>query len=55
MTPFINLYFDEHYHAYNVQEYTTYIFKNAKELLDIHACVMMKKEKQVLIATKYTL
>ena len=55
MQRLISTYFDEHYFAYNVEEYETYTLKNAKELPSIHPCVIIKREKELLVASKYIL
>ena len=55
MQPFGSIYFDEHVYAYCVQQYTTFILKSVNELPEIHPCIMMTKNENVFIASKYTL
>ena len=55
MQPYISLYFDEHFYAYKVQEYGLCKLKNAKELPEIHPCVMVKIKNELFVASKYKL
>ena len=56
MQPYISLYFDEHFYAYKVQEYSKICnLINAKELREIHPCIMVNIKNELFVASKYKL
>lgn len=47
--------FDDHYFAYNVKDTNLRILRQINELHDIHPCLLIKKNSDIFVATRYIL